>query len=517
MLNYMQKTVLTLWIILSISSFVWCQTIEWENHYGGTNIEELTDILQTENNEYILVGTSYSYNDSIIDNFGNNDFWVVKIDENGQMLWQQNYGGTDFDKAASIIPATDGGYIVGGSSGSTDHDISNPLGETDYWIVKITEDGAIQWEKSLGGSFGDRLTDIIPLSDGGYLTGGYSERTNAIPGDTFGDIDILICKISSIGDIEWQRSYDRSVFDRLEKILTTPDGGYLLGGASLDNATEEHYNARLIKINSSGAIEWEKTYGGTGYDYLEDLVPATNGSAYYLGANTNSTDGDAMSESFGYEDYWLLKIDETGNIIWEKKYGHEFFDMLETVVPTSDGGALLGGTSDGGGSFINDNYWIVKVDENGDMEWQKNYEGGRFNDAIQTNDEGFLLGGTITISQEYFEVDQDFLVYKICDNSNSDCNVIDSINDDFSEQSISNIQLLPNPADDFITIQFYARQAEKVNLLFYDNNGRLLTKQEMMTKVGMNDKTLNINHYPSGTYFIKIMGKNDLYAKVIVH
>ncbi len=501
------KNLIAVFFLFLVTNISFAQTIQWERNYGGEMIEEFYTVLETEDGAFLLGGASNSI-DNGMNNFGNSDAWLVKIDSAGNQLWEQNYGGSDLDRIETIV-ATEDGYLLAGLSASQDNDVEHPIGEIDYWVIKITEEGILEWEKSLGGMFNDFFASAIRTSDGGYLVGGHGEITDATPGETFGDIDIVIYKISATGEIEWEKNYHQSDFDRLAKILPTPDGGYLLGGNSPNE--EGYHDFWVLKIDANGALQTERNYGGSASDFLADCIPTLDGG-YLLGGTTRSTDGDAQSQSIGFDDYWVVKINAEGEIEWEKKYGNANTDNLKSLAPTDDGGVLLGGSSD-------NDYWVVKIDENGNEEWSNNYglpDTDQFEMAIRTNDGGFILGGSGTIAIDGFEVDQDFLIYKICDDLNTtSCDQTNSIYSINNLSSISNIQLVPNPATDNTLIQFESERSEQFPIMLYDVYGRLLDRFEIRSTIGTNSYDLDVSAYSKGIYFIRFGGELKISKKLI--
>ncbi len=497
---------------LTFSSISFSQTIQWENHYGGKSLEDVYSMIQIETGEFLFAGASSS-NDSLISNYGGSDAWLIKTDESGEMLWQKNYGGSDLDRF-NAIKSTESGFILSGITASPDNDVSGHLGEIDYWLVKVSDDGNLEWERTLGGMFNDFCEDVTVANDGGFMIGGHAERTNAAQGDTFGDIDILIYKVSPSGEIEWQKTYDKSFFDRLAKIIPTSDGGFLIGGTSYSE--EEQNNFWVLKIDAFGEMMWEKNYGGSDADVLYDLAVTSGG--YFLGGTSKSTDGDASSLSFGLNDYWVLKIDEIGNVIWEQKYGHEYYDALKTLISTADGGAFLCGTSDGKDKFESTDFWAVKVDENGTVEWSKNYglpNGDFFEAAIQSQDGGFVLGGTGQISQVNFDVNTDFLIYKICDDNVISCRP-NAVSFPGRIETISEVQLSPNPTSAKLFIQFENEISEVLRLSVYDANSKLLNQSKITSNVGVNNHEIDLSAYANGVYYLELESdQNRIVSKVI--
>ena len=342
------------------------QDILWEKSYGGKHAEYLFDAIPTPDYGFILVGSSVSGKNGNKDerNKGDLDYWVWKMKENGDFDWQKSYGGNKVDLLQSICLTNDGGFILGGTSNS-DKGLdkrSDCLGQEDVWIIKLDAKGGEIWQKTLGGYAMEKLLSITQTKDGGYILGGTSSsnRTtinekqavdlNQKTEDGKGNLDYWVVKLKSSGDVEWQKTIGGIYVDELKSIHQTSDGGYILGGYS--NSPES---------------------------------------------------GNKTEPNFGLSDYWVVKLDKDGEIIWQRTYGGDKDDKLFSLIKTKDGGFILGGSSNSGATHTKSksnkkgtDYWVVKLDENGGIEWQETYDYG-MNDMltsiIQTEDESYLIGG----------------------------------------------------------------------------------------------------------------------------
>ena len=344
------------WIIKTDSA----GNIVWQNVIGGTQNDYLNNVEPTADGGYILGGTSFS--DSTADKSENKngaqDFWIVKTDASGNIVWENTIGGDAYDYLHIIHQTPDGGYIAGGYSDSGLSGDKSEAGQgfIDYWIVKLDATGNIEWDNTIGGSGSDNLFDISLTSDGGYIVAGSS--TSGISGDkteaAVGN-DYWILKLDGSGNIEWQNTIGGSTEDIPASIVQTGDGGYIVGGKSNSAISGDKTEAAVggndywvIKLDASGNIEWQNTIGGTGSDIVNKVMQASDGEYMIAGTSASPLSGDKTEASMGLDDYWLVKIDELGVITWDNTIGGNKSDNLVDVQVTADNGYKLGGYSSTG-------------------------------------------------------------------------------------------------------------------------------------------------------------------------
>jgi hypothetical protein len=338
----------------------------------------------------------------------------LTINSNAQapaIEWQKSIGGTNDDAGNSIFQTSDGGYIVAGNAKSNDGDIvgyHGAVGTGDFLIVKLDNTGAIQWQKSLGGTALENGTNIQQTTDGGYIVTGMSMSTDGDVTGNHGSIDCWVVKLMSNGDIDWQKSFGGSGVDYGLSIKQTNDG-YIIGSTaySADGDIASHHGASsstdiwLVKVNNAGALQWEKSYGGTANDFIASIGLTSDG--FIVSGKSNSTDGD-VTGNHGGADYWVIKLDTAGVIQWQKSLGGSSDDGALSIQQTNDGGYVMAGTSysnDGDvtghhGTTATMDYWVVKLLSNGNIDWQKSL-GGTMNDGgtgiWQTTDNGYFVSG----------------------------------------------------------------------------------------------------------------------------
>ncbi|HET7153022.1 MAG TPA: T9SS type A sorting domain-containing protein, partial [Candidatus Kapabacteria bacterium] len=185
---------------------------------------------QTSDGGYIVAGASNSSNQDVTGNHGGYDYWIIKLDANGNIQWQKSLGGSGWEVAFSIQQTIDGGYIVAGSSGSNDGNVTNNHGGADFWIVKLNSTGTIEWEKSLGGSKDEEAYMILQTRDGNYIFTGYSSSNDGDIKKNQGNEDFCIIKLDSKGNIVWEQTYGGSDDETSNSIKQTADGGYIAVG-----------------------------------------------------------------------------------------------------------------------------------------------------------------------------------------------------------------------------------------------------------------------------------------------
>lgn len=223
---------------------------EWRNYYGGTYTDTPYDVIETRDGNYIMVGSSDSFDVDISNNKGTYDFWVTKISNSGELLWEKNFGGAQIDSAYGILATSDGSYMIIGDSWSTDQDVTNPQGASDLWLIKITTAGTLLWEKSFGGSNFDAGRSISTSQSGGFLLAGSSRSQDGIIRTNRGQNDALILKITEDGILEWQETIGGSGIDFAYSITQLNNGNIVCVGdstsADFDIETNKGYSDLLI-------------------------------------------------------------------------------------------------------------------------------------------------------------------------------------------------------------------------------------------------------------------------------
>lgn len=330
------------------------------------------------------------------------------------ILWEKSYGGKHADYLFDVIPTPDYGFLLAGSSLSkkTGNKTEDNRGDLDYWIWKMDEKGELDWQKTIGGSGQDLLKKVVLTYEGGFLLAGssHSEKGLDKTEEGYGDSDFWIVKLNAKGGEEWQKTIGGSGQDDLTSIIKTKDGGYVIGGSSSSDSsgskTGSHYGGLdywVVKLDTKGEIVWQHTFGGNYNDELRSIVLTEDGG-FLLGGSSNSTDsGTKTQKSIGEADYWIVKLDKDGNEQWQKTIGGSADDQLYAIETTHDGNYLLGGNSNSesghdkrGSNESGTDFWVLKLDKEATILWQETYNIAKVDiltSIVENDDQTILLGG----------------------------------------------------------------------------------------------------------------------------
>jgi hypothetical protein len=402
------KTIFSLLMLASLTAaFSQAPTIQWQKSLGGSSDEFALSVIPTFDGGYIAAGYSTSNDGDVTWNHGGKDYWIVKTDLSGNILWQQSYGGTLDDIPTTICQTNDSGYIVAGYSRSNNGDVTGHRGgadTTDVWVLKLTSTGGIQWQKSLGGTDDDVANTIIQTTDSGYIVAGFTVSADVDVSMNHGTADGWIVKLNPFGNIQWEKSFGGTSYDYVYSICQTHDDGFIAAAATYSNDADVSFNHGLtdiwlIKIDPAGNLEWEKSLGGSNVE-VPSTILETAGNGFIISAYTYSADGD-VSPHLAPPEYWIVKTDSAGTIQWQKTFGGQSGDEALSIGKTADGGYVVAGRSGSMDGDVTGNHgvwdcWIVKLNDLGIIQWQQCY-GGPWDEGAaavsETSDGGFIIGG----------------------------------------------------------------------------------------------------------------------------
>jgi hypothetical protein len=362
-----RKLILSFIAVFVLSSFSFVVLVEADSIFWAHSYETEFDsssgicVVATSDGGYAVAGSLNSHAS------------LFKTDAYGNMEWNKTYQGIWSDRFRSLVVASDGGYAIAGST------------NLDFWLVKTDEHGNVEWNKTYGGTHGDTAHSLVATSDGGYAIAGTLTSEDVV------QFDAWLVKVDAYGNMEWNKTYGKfgvEDYDFFYSVIETSDGGFALAGSTY--SFDEAKNFWFVKTDSLGNMVWEKTYGGAQDDEVAAVVKSSDGGYALAGYTKSYGDGET--------NFWLVKTDADGEMLWNKTYGENTeYEMAYSMVRTSDGGYVIAGKQSGNGY----NFWLVKTDEYGNMEWNNTLRRG--GDVIpvslaEANDGGYILVGAYRIT-----------------------------------------------------------------------------------------------------------------------
>lgn len=308
----------------------------WRESFGGGATDQLRDLIETPDGRLYAVGHTRSRG------AGQSDLWLLKLDADGTVLFQRTYGGAANDRVHAAVPTGDGGIVVTGFTAS------QGAGGRDLWVARFSAAGQPVWSRTLGGADHDEGFDLVALPDGGLAVTGHFWAGQARGYDT------AVARFTADGDVLWQRSLDRAVFDAGTGLAPAPDGGLLVVGATSD-AGQRDTDLLAIRLDADGQTLWERTYGGSGGEEPWDVTASALGG--FVVAVETFSQGEGG-------DIWLLGLAPDGEIAWQRLFGGTLWDHPSALIETADGGLVLGGHTASKGAGLEDG-WLLRLTADG--------------------------------------------------------------------------------------------------------------------------------------------------------
>jgi hypothetical protein len=498
-------------------------SIEWEKSFGGTSDDVGKSICYTINNDgFIIAAISESSNGSI-PHIGYEDFFILRIDSLGNLIWMKAYGSSSHDKANSV-KTRNNSYLITGSAGYNDGDVSGGYhGVYDFWTISIDPYGFMQWQICIGGTDPEEANDLFITNDSNViLIGGTSSYDFDVQGMHGGE-DMFVVKLSSGGVIKWTRALGGWDYERGNSGMQMQNGNYLLAGtagATDGDVTGNHNNSSdvwLVELDTAGVLIRQKCFGGSAIDNAFKVLEAPNGDIIFA-ATTSSTNGDVQNNLNGIEEFWIVRIDSAWNIIWEKCYGGPTQERVKSACLTPDGGVLVigqagfnGGQVSGSHGYLGD-YWAVKTDSMGNFEWGK-CMGGTGEDIAYdikpTVDGGYIIVGSSNSNDGDVTGNngmKDIWVVKL---SNPTAGIT------VPENGLIDFKVFQQ--NDQLIVRFFSKNYNQAQLRLLDLNGKQISTDVMKIQEGINFHSLNCSGLAPGMYHIEIIGKNvRQYGKVVI-
>ena len=335
-------------------------TIIFSKTFGGSGQDYGHSVQQTSDGGYIITGKTRSFGE------GNQDVWLIKTDSQGQEEWNHTFGGIGGgnDIGRSVQQTIDGGYIITGIT----WEVYGNGG--DLWLIKTDSQGNEEWSKIFGGEYQDKGYSGQPTTDGGYILTGGSYFYNQSD-DRWNNNDVRLIKTDSQGNEEWDKTFGGSkegtyidgygttrYFEEYgSSVQQTSDNGYIITGMrNRFDDNDDNEDVLLIKTDNQGNEQWNQIFGGNQIDFGTSVQQTIDGGFIITG----------YTESFGngFSDVWLIKTDSQGREEWNRTYGGSGWDVGRSVQQATDGGYIIAGQTVALGNGITD-VWLIKTDSEG--------------------------------------------------------------------------------------------------------------------------------------------------------
>lgn len=457
----------------------------WTRTFGGLFNDFGHSVDLANDDGYVVAGETYSLDD------GSYDIFLLKLNSSGDTLWSRFFGGIQSEYGNYVISTSDSGYAIIGETRSYG------AGSYDIYIIKTDENGDTLWTRSFGGNDYEKGKSIFQTYDGGYIFTG-STRSSGL-----GEEDIFLIKTDSVGIGDWLRVFGGADHDCGNSVVQTPDGGYIIAGET-ESFGIGSLDGYVVRTDMYADTLWTGTFGGSGDDALTCIQTASDG-AYILAGYTSSFGA-------GMADGWLIKLDVSGDTLWTRTFGGAGNDYIYSVWQTSDGGYILGGSTESFGA-INGNVYVIKTDSTGDMLWYWNYGGPGEDGAAsirQTPDSGYIIAGSTT---SFGAGGNDAFITRFT----SDQTSIAEDGNPFLPAKLSLSPNYPNPFNARTTISFELAEPGEINIVIYDLLGKkVATLLNGYYEGGRYKIDFEASGLSSGVYFYRLRARELVESRRMV-
>lgn len=489
--------------------------VEYQNSLGGESYDAGSSLIATFDGGYIMAGYTLSTDGNVKHHHSgtpyNSDAWIVKLKSDFKIEWEKTFGGGNDDHAYQIIQTTDGGFIVAASTNSNDGDVTGYKGGIDVWIFKLKADGSLDWEKTYGGYGDEEAKSIVQTTDGGYVIAGYSTSNGADLANNHGLKDVWVFKIKSDGTLLWEKNFGGTDDDEANQVINTLDSGFMVVGYTLSHSidiTHNHggYDAWSIKLDKDGNILWQNALGGGSHDQAYGVVQNSD-SSFVLACQTFSKNGTVKRPLLDSGDVWIVKLNPDGSVDWQKSYGGIGINMTGGIAATPDGGYVVIGTSDAKTRDLTFNHgqndiWIIKLVNDTIIQWQQSYGGdsSEYGESVSlAKDGGYLIiGETKSDNGDVYANNgaTDIWVAKL----NSHAAGIEEYSND------NTVAIFPNPINEKLNVQI---KDNKTNgrAFVTDISGRVLISQNISTI----NSQIDVSSLPNGMYFLRYQNREKVW------
>ncbi|OCK49684.1 secretion protein [Chryseobacterium sp. CBo1] len=541
----MKKLYMSTFLICT-TAVLYSQEVVWQKDIKSSTQDFLSQVTTTVDQQYLITGSSIqagsgkpgagSLSSTSKQNNGY-DFHLVKLNQQGEEVWEKYFSGQNHDFLSSTISTQEGGFLLAGTSYSSKglDKKDDSKGGSDIWLIRINEFGDELWQKTLGTSQDEEARSVIQTADLGFMVARNVQNSS----NGFGSKDVIVSRLDKNGKVVSESILGGKGLDEVEKMIPTPDGGALLGiysrsfeirdsrfglhsgsgstGSSTNNdnpnlvsrypkSTENFGEGDywIVKLSKDGKVEWEKNFGGKGDDHVRTM--AFTSSGYIIGGESRSE--RSGNKTVGIEegtDLWLISLNTKGDEQWQKSYNFKNRDILmgmnvisgmrdagsgvKGVNPTK--GILLGGYTQAEGRIEADDetFWMLYIDNDGNEQWRKHVKGEsrkkeeRLSDLKMNKDGSIVLAGTS--AEELGK--ENWKIVKLGDSQ------IDQL---IEKQDM---KIYPNPVSDYCYVEI-GFEFKEADITLYDMGGRQLQSLKTKNKV----TKINTQNLIQGAYLIVV-------------
>lgn len=351
--------------------------ILWEKLFGGNETDYALSVRNLPDGGAAVIGTTGSYNGDVTGYHGNGDMWFINIGPDGNIRLDQAFGGSLTDEGSDLALLPDGGYILCGYTMSADGHSRRQSGGGDLWLIRLDQNGTVMWQQTYGGSRRDSGTSVILTREHSIVACGNTNSTDGMVSGNRTSSDVWVIKTDLNGTLLWERSFGGSALDWGHSVVELASGDLMVAAvtASGDGDIEKNHGAGdiwLMRLTPDGTPVWKHTYGGSFSDNVWKLEPSPGGGAYFVG-DSYSVDGQ-FKGNHGESDLLIGEVDGDGNLLWYRQIGGSSVDRGSWVKQTGTGSLMITGmtaSSDGdiSGEHTSGDLWLVEVEGSADKQF----------------------------------------------------------------------------------------------------------------------------------------------------
>lgn len=508
-----QRVLIFSFALLIPLSFAFAQKLPplaWEQFFGGNGIERGRALIQTFDGGLAIVGSTASINWGVDNTF--TDIFLIKLDKEGNYQWHRTFGGTESDNVNNILQTPDSGFVLVGDTYSKDGDVTGNHGGLDAWIIRLDKDGSLLWQKCLGGSKRESFSKVVQDTKGNFIAIGSAESGNGDVIGHRGKADIWIVKINPFGNIVWKNCYGGTEVDGISYLGDTVHGSALVycdegitfasstKSSNVDVESRENdtsqFDLWLVRLSDAGMIEWERTLGTNWHEIPHDIVRARD-SGYAIAGEFFGPDSTGYILDHGM----IVKTDASGALRWQQLYGDPLNEDGFYSIAETDIGFLAGGYGGTGAAFKIDDGWVCMIDDSGTVTDQRLIGSGkrdRILGVTPLSNGGFAFAGysdkaTIDLWVGAFAFPASV-----------------------QTSSYSGFEAYPNPASDLVNIRYTLESNTSVRMELANVQGTIVYSNTSYHPAGIYEDRIPVSSLPAGPYLLRLSTGRNVYSSSVL-